>query len=205
MARKASDLLDVFRLRPEPSGGKSAGDKKPARTSRGGTSKSGAKRTKTTASRKPAKARKRPDDVVALSRRQLVYAGSVVFLLMALSFTFGVSMSGDDSTSNNALRRDVPVAWDWYIEGYMDQEAILTGKRIDIQAAGRALQDYGVKHEMLRARLIDGKYRIRIGPFPTRQEAFMYADSYALTAFVYGTLSPFGRMTFVRVKPKRRP
>ncbi len=183
MARKASDLLDVFRLRPESSGSSSSSkrtpDRKPDRKP---------KKTKPKAKKKP-RARSAGDVVLSLSRRQMMYAGCVGVLLMALSFTLGVSLAGDDSSAAHPLRRET--APTFYIVGELPLEAVLADRRVDIQAAARKLREQsGVARDKIHLSRRGDRYRIWIGPFESKRAAFEYHESYQLDSFDYLGLVP---------------
>lgn len=187
MARKASDLLDVFRMRPAGSD-----DGEPARR----PAKKGAKKPK--AKRTASKPRRRAGEAVSVSKRQLLYAGSVVVLLMALSFVLGVSMTGDGS-SGPALNKQTEKPW--YVMGYLPKTSLLAGKPIDIRKAVRELYNqHGVTQDDLDIFDLGRRYLIRFGPFPTRPRAFQYVEAHGLTDF-----RPLGETPFHPANFSQKP
>ncbi len=180
MPRKASDLLDVFRLKPADPGGDDPKKRRPKKSNKKSSGRKTTKRRSSSAN----------DDVVSVSRRQLVYAGSVVVLLMALSFTLGVSMSGSDGDKTPALKRET--AKPWYIIGYVSKTALLTEKKVDIIKTARHLYNqFGVDHSLLTIHDLGTRYRLSLGPFETENAAFKYHESYTLMAFSHGAETPF--------------
>lgn len=190
MARKASDLLDVFRLKPADPTGDDAASRKSGARKKSKAAKAG---RKSSASGGSAKRRRSGsstgDEVVSVSRRQLVYAGSVVVLLMALSFTLGVSMSGDGA-AQPALKKETPK--DWYIVGYVSKTSLLADKKVDIRKAATELfHRFGVARKLLMIHDLGTRYRMRLGPYESKDEAYRYAERYQLSGFNHAGEAPF--------------
>lgn len=192
MARKASDMLDVFRLRPESSGT----DSKPKqKTGRGSKASTKPKRTKAS------KSARAEDVVLSLTRRQTMYAGCVGVLLLALSFTLGVGLGGgDEGQGGPALRRDAPQPW--YILGELPMASALSQKDIDIRDAARQLRrELAVAQDKLSLSKTRNRYRLWVGPFDTRDAAFRYHANYQLDTFRHQGISPFNPGQFVQERP----
>lgn len=195
MARKASDLLDVFRLKPaDPEGDDAASRKAASRKSGSRKERKAAKTGRGSSSSGSSSKRRRSgggagDEVVSVSRRQLVYAGSVVVLLMALSFTLGVSMSGD-SGAQPALKKETPKHW--YIVGYVSKTSLLADKKVDIRKAATELfHRFGVSRKLLMIHDLGTRYRMRLGPFDSKDEGYRYAERYQLSGFNHAGEAPF--------------
>ncbi|MDJ0975858.1 MAG: hypothetical protein QNJ98_15465 [Planctomycetota bacterium] len=196
MARKASDLLDVFRLRPESSGGDSSPKRKAS--GRGSKASKQPKRKKTTRTSRPSEV------VLSLTRRQMMYAGCVGVLLMALSFTLGVTLGGGNGDDDGpALRRDAPI--EWYILGELPMRSEPAAREVDVQRAAVKLRhELGVAVDKLKLSKTQTHYRLWIGPFESRDDAFRYHETYQLDTYRYLGLAPFNPGSITKTKPPAR-
>ncbi len=166
MARKATDLLDVFRF------GDDDGDENSKRDSgRGGR--------RVPKERKPKKAPRArsqsEEDVLQLNRRQILLGSSAVVLLLVLSFVLGLSAgrsgpSEDDTKIERRSGRDLIA-----IRGDLPLLDKATRKSIDpAQIAGVLKRDYGLKRKNIHMYRVSGRLVIDIGPFHSETQAKSY-------------------------------
>ena len=154
MARKATDLLDIFRFSGESSDG---GGKPPAKKSRGG------------AKRKKAGKQKRSFDGIFLNGRQLLLASSALLLLLVLSFTLGLATGrpgGGGETSELARSSGTRLA----IRARLPVVDPATRKAIrPAQVGERLTQDYGIDPGEHPRPAPGHGARHRGGPLPLRE------------------------------------
>lgn len=189
MARKATDLLDVFRY-----GGGDDDDKNVTSSSRGRTAKQ-AKRKK-----RAAPSGKKGFDGLILTRRQVVLGASVCCLLVALSFVLGLSAGrpGDDTP---AASRTAGAETAIVIRGTMTAVNPSTQKAIDVEDLRRELvHEFRVPSDSLRIRAEEGRLVLEIGVFASQEAAESWLKQRALDmAHLYGS-SPFTPPQYVRVR-----
>ena len=165
MARKATDLLDVFRFNSED--GHDNRDRKPRKT----------KTAARSSTRKPAK-RSKPKsaassfDGIHLGPRQLLLASSAGLLLLVLSFTLGLAAGRPDSGSEQApsalARQSNFVA----IRTEISLVDPATRKRTDPRKVRALLvKDFRVPSKNLRIFEEAGQLVLQVGPFRTEQAA----------------------------------
>ena len=185
MARKATDLLDVFRH----GGDDDDHDSRVVSSDRARA----AKRTK--AKPKKASAKKsgtgRGFDGLILTKRQVILSASVCCLLVALSFVLGLS-AGRPGDATPAASRTAATDMGWIIQGELPAIHAATGKPIDAQAVRDELvQDNGVSSTHLRIHRQGGRLLLQIGLFDTEAQARKWLDDSGLTMIhMYGT-GPF--------------
>jgi hypothetical protein len=161
MARKATDLLDVFRFSSEGGGDDSGSAPKKRRPSR-----------KQAAKKKGGGGRRKARfEGIALNRRQVVLASSAIGLLLILSFFLGLAAggSGGDDTDAALERR---AARRYVIRAFVPLVDPAARKPADpVRLARNIARDYGIDPRNLRARRRGADIAIDIGPFPSRDEA----------------------------------
>lgn len=157
MARRANDLLDVFRLGSAE--GRTTG--RGASKGRGGSKGGGGKGRSGRASQ--------PDGVV-LTSRQVVLGSSVLVLLLVLAFMAGL---GFGKGRGEALRHDTPKPEGaLYIRGTMPDISRTTGRPPDLEKIVEDLGAMGLEPQYVHIdeaanRLIP----IHIGPFTSADSA----------------------------------
>jgi len=191
MPRRTSDLLEVFRESEKRSQAASAkkAKAKNARTkkARGGKAKASKKST--------------GEGVFGLERRQLVYLGSGLCLILALTFLVGLSM-GKAPLSKGA-GAEAPVRT--FIDVVIPKEDPVTRRKIDIRKELRRLVEiYRVERGMLRTATGERSYKIRVGPFADRSAAYEYIADRALTNYQVLSSEPFvsAEMKELRVRTR---
>jgi len=179
MARKATDLLDVFRFGDEEDDARAQRDGRAA-DSKSGSSK-GARRKKA-AGKKNAKAqrasaapgsRRRLESLI-LNRRQLVLAGSAMALLLMLSFVLGLSTGRPGKAAGDAaIQRTTPSYL--VIRGTLPLLDPTTRKPIEPRHVADILKrDYGLRRSQLQMHGANGRLVIEVGPFPSEAQARDY-------------------------------
>jgi hypothetical protein len=192
MARRTTDLLDVFRDRGASGRG---GKPEPAPS---------------------ANPEKKPFEGVFLFPRQLLLGSSVVVLLLVFAFVLGLSMgrrSGGDGTE--ALRADAPRSAD----AAPVRRVFVLGRVPLTNPTGLAANDPKKLYEALTseryavdpARLWidkdpnDAQWRIYLGPFTTQQEAADYLMNHRLTRGRVGESYPFQAPSYRNYLPSDLP
>jgi hypothetical protein len=163
MARKATDLLDVFRLAGEP------GEEAPEGEARG-TRRAAAHKRKA-----PRPARRRVRGMI-LNQRQLLLGGSAIALLLVLSFVIGLSAGrgGRSSGSGEALSATTAPRW-FAIRGTLPQLDPATQKPVDPSQVMAILQrDYGLQPAQVVMRPSGDQLVLEVGPFPSEEKARAY-------------------------------
>ena len=181
MARKATDLLDVFRF----GGDSEAEDQRRA-----------ASKPKARAERAKAKAesRERGFDGLILSKRQLLLTGSAMMLLLVLSFVIGLS-AGRPGAPTPAARRDATVgAESLMIRGTMSVLDPATRRPVDPDDVRRVLQtQHQVPAANIHVHAEGGSLLIDIGPFKTEERARAYLERMELDLARIQGADPFLR------------
>jgi hypothetical protein len=189
MARKATDLLDVFRY----GGGDDDDDRaggKPARRAR-----TPRRRKRSGASRREPAPRERPGfQGLILSRRQLVLAGSAMLLLLVLTFVVGVSAGRPSRTQGGRALNRTALRDMLMVRGTMPALDRATRKEVDLREVRRILEErHHVPPANLRIHVEHGLVRIDIGPFRSERRAREYVERTQLdTAHLFGA-DPFLR------------
>ena len=179
MARKATDLLDVFRFSGDGGDGEGGGRRAPSRK------KNSAKQA--VARRKP----RRRFEGITLNRRQVWLASSAIGLLLLLSFFLGLatgSPGADDS--NPALERRV--AKRFWLRARLPYVDPTTSKPADVPRIAKVLtEDYRIRRQNVRMRRAGGELVIDIGPFPSRAEARSWLERSGLELWRIHMQDPF--------------
>ncbi|MDJ0521415.1 MAG: hypothetical protein QNJ90_05000 [Planctomycetota bacterium] len=192
MARKATDLLDVFRF------GDDDGGDDHARDSGRGASKKKPKREK------PAPKRKRAQGLI-LNRRQVVLGSSAVALLLVLSFVLGLSAGrtrpgAEEQTPKIERRTPVYIA----VQGSLPLLDKATRKKIKPAAVAAILKrDYGLQSDQMRIEPVDGQLQIQLGPFRSRRAAERFVADSGIEMLQLYMEDPFRWWKLVRWRPKR--
>ena len=188
MARKATDLLDVFRY----AGDGDDGDGRVVSSDRG---RKGSKKKK--ARKAKSKGADKGFDGVILTRRQVILGASVCCLLVALSFVLGLSAGRPGSEDTPAASRTAANGR-VVIQGEMPAIHLSTQRPIDVDAVRSELvRVYGVPSGNLRISSRDGRILLQIGLFGSKEEAQAFLTSHGLDmAHIFGA-DPFAPARFV--------
>jgi hypothetical protein len=185
MARKATDLLDVFR----PGGGGEGG----SRPARPRPARAGAKMKQT--------GRGRFEGLV-LTGRQIVLGSSVLVLLLVLSFTVGVGFGR--GSRHATADRGLQATTAWYIRGRLTARDPLKGTPV----VPKTVIDDLVGQYQLDRRLVstlprsDGGIWVFIGPFASEAEARrQFLDQGFEVAHVDGG-TPFRNADYVQARSR---
>ncbi len=195
MARKATDLLDVFRY------GGDEDENDPSQVVSSAQRRSKAKKKKKAAAKRAA-GRKGFRGLI-LSQRQVVLAGSACCLLVVLSFVLGVTAGRPGSATTPSIQKDVSESSQWVvIQGEMPQVHPATQKALDPATVhGDIVRDYRIRTQNLRIREGAGVLILEVGPFRTDERARDFLrDSGLDMARLYGA-DPF---LGARIVPFRR-
>jgi hypothetical protein len=178
MRRKTTDLLDVFRVRPAPSGG-SEGEGKVIKSS----------------ASKPARA---PFEGVALSPRQMLLGGCVMVLLLVLSFTVGIGVgkSGGSSGATPSLQRDASIGV--VIRGRVPRMDPLRQRENTPKAMKKVLVDFGIPESLVEAKVEGESILLVVGPFRDRDEAWRFYAAKGLKVLRPGGGAPFKDPAFAQ-------
>ena len=192
MARKATDLLDVFRH----GGDHDDGDSRVVSSDRARA----AKRAK--AKRKaPGKGKGtgKGFDGLILTKRQVVLGASVCCLLVALSFVLGLS-AGRPSTDTPAASRTAATG-QIVIRGTMPSVHPGNQRPLDVETIREDLvREYRIPASNLRIRRAGGQLILEIGVFQSRGQAEQWLQDSALDmAHLYGS-NPFAPAEYVTLR-----
>ena len=168
MARKATDLLDVFRFSDD--GGDDDSHREATRG--GGRAASSGRKPK----RKKAPKQRRRVQGVILNRRQIVLGSSAIALLLVLSFVLGLSTgrSGPEAQPTKIERRTTAR---FAIRGALPLLDKATQKAIEPKTVAAILKrDYGLGRDHLRLSRSEGRLVIDIGPFRSERAAREWFD-----------------------------
>ncbi len=170
MARKATDLLDVFRFGDEDGDERTRHD-----TARGNRRASPKKKRRDAREAGQRRGRWRVESL-QLGRRQILLACSAVALLLMLSFVLGLSTgrAGQGATPGQAaLHRKTPAYL--VIRGTLPLLDPTTRKPIlPSHVADILKRDYGLRRGQLQMHRADGQLVIDVGPFPSEAGAREY-------------------------------
>jgi hypothetical protein len=174
MAKRANDLLDVFRLGP-------AEDEAPRPRSRGSSS-----RKRSAAS----------SDGVFLAKRQVLLLGATGVLLVVLAFTAGLGY-GRKRGGGPALNKATPTA-NYWIRGRLRSTDPLSGEPVPREAVIREIQArYGIPETYIRVRDEDEqRLAIDLGPFSSKAAAKQYFMRKRVDMLQLPWGHPFFRATF---------
>jgi len=187
MARKATDLLDVFRLGGQASESERAEDA-PKRRERG--------ERKARARREPRRESSEP--VLSLTRRQVVLAGSALGLLLVLGFTLGLATgrAGGGDRAEPALQRTTGSAY--WIQGRIDAMDMVNLRPVDSHEVLRDLVlRFGLPKDGVRILPEKTDLVIEIGPFASLERAQAYAKANRLDLINVRSSAPFRWPRFV--------
>jgi hypothetical protein len=158
MGRKATDLLDVFRLGGGAGGGAPAG-KRPAPRA---------------AAAKTPRAKGGSFEGVFLTPRQLVLGGSVALLALVLAFTLGLGFGRKGSGAATApapLSRTTA----WFVRGRFEATDPLRGRIRPDDVLGHLEQVHRIERRFVKVQPREsGGWWIFVGPFATDREAREY-------------------------------
>lgn len=220
MARKANDLLDIFRYQPDDAdeaGGGKRGNQSPRRSpkqgGKTGKGNSGARNAAsgTRASKKAARGKRvarRPDGDgyrLDLTHRHVVLGGSVLALLLVLSFTLGLAAGrGKEGSSDEvSLQRSAARGHSYYVSGTIPNILPSTGQRV----RGKRIQQDLMEDFLLersRFRIFSGKdeWRITVGPFASDADARRFVAHQGMEKWYVAAYAPFRAFEIIRVPNK---
>lgn len=185
MARKATDLLDVFRFGD-------ADDEAAAAAA----ARASAKTHKAAARRAQASS----FNGMILTRRQVVLAGSACCLLVALSFVLGLASGNSGDTP--AMQRTAGASAAYAIRGALPLVHPATQRAVEPDEIRKVLErDYGVRPANLRIRSEAGQLLIEIGPFTSKDRARTYIRQTGLDMAHLVGADPFLRSEIVPIGP----
>jgi len=171
MARKATDLLDVFRFADESEDDQAQRDDRRGR--KRAPKERPAKRAAAAPSRRGAEGRGGAEGL-QVNRRQLVFGSSAIVLLLVLSFVLGLSTGRSRTpTGGAAIQRQVPrrIA----IRGELPRLDPATQQPVEPAEVARLLKrDFGLDAKHLRVEPRDGFLVIDVGPFNSEEAAARY-------------------------------
>lgn len=189
MARKATDLLEVFRISREAA--EAAAAAKPSRK-------------KPRASRKGADPQGDPTpekprfEGLWLNRRQLLLVSSALMLLVALSFTLGLAKGRSGAGGQpTTLHRATP--GQLAIRARLPGIDPATSRKVDPEAVLRELaREFRIQRANLRIRSEGADLVIEVGPFTSAEEARSYLRGSGLEMAHLHMEDPF---RFARIVP----
>lgn len=161
MARRSTDLLEVFRG-PREGGGTRSGKTRSSGSRRKG--RGGGRRASTF-------------EGLVLGPRQVLLASCVLVLLLVLAFTvgLGVGRRGGPRAGGEALSRDAArdAAAVWYIRGRVPRRDVLRGAEVDPdRLEDELVREHGFRPTDLRVTEGEGAYFfVHYGPFTSKEQA----------------------------------
>ena len=189
MAKKATDMLDVFRL--------GSAESAPSRKRR-----SSAKQSRPAARRASSSA-----DGIQLGGRQLLLASCVGVLLIVLAFTVGLGVGRRGLTTGGPqLNRPTAIADHYWIRGQLPGHDRLIDAPVNPSDVVRELQQvHKIPHGLVAIRRLpkDGALEIDVGPFPSKTDAEAFRSARSMKMIRLPTGSPF-RFAEVVAVPARR-
>lgn len=194
MARKATDLLDVFRY-----GGDDDDDGRVVSSDRARAARR-AKAQRARGGRKANGGRKGFDGMI-LTKRQVVLGASVCCLLVALSFVLGLS-AGRPGGETPAASRTAPAGTGVIIQGEMPAVHPGTQKPIDTAAIRDELvRGHAVPATHLHVVSRGGRLLLQIGLFDSEAQARRWLDESGLAmAHLFGS-APFVAPKYLPARP----
>ena len=188
MARRTTDLLDVFRERPQP----------PRPTPK-----------------EPGTPR-RPFEGLFLYPRQLLLGSSVVVLLLVFAFVLGLSMGRRGASESTAAlqgaagRTPSPVVVERQVYAVGWVPYVDAGRQIDNEPA--RLFDWLVKHKSVAPETAwvtdypNGKqWALILGPFVSERSAMEYLVRHGLVNSRVGGVAPFENVAYKHYLPSQLP
>jgi hypothetical protein len=177
MPRKATDLLDVFRLSDQ----RATPPEKPSRGRKGSGGRSREKGARF--------------EGIYLIPRHLLLGGSVVALLLVLAFTVGIGVGRSGREARPAAPALQRPAARWMLVGQMSDRERMDLARTQELANDQILRDLETRYRVPRARMQvvngPGVTEIRIGPFASPSDAQTFLDDRGLRTARIGSASPF--------------
>lgn len=218
MARKANDLLDIFRYQPEGADEADGGAREKKRQRRDpnkGRSAGGGTRTGSAGSGRGSKKAARAKRVARrpggdgyrldLTQRHVVLGGSVLALLLVLSFTLGLAAGrGKDGGSEEvSLQRSAARGHSFYVSGTIPNILPSTGQRV----RGKRIQQELMEDFLLersRFKIFSGKneWRITVGPFASDADARRFVAHQGMEKWYVAAYAPFRAYEILRVPNK---
>ncbi len=188
MAKKATDLLDVFRL---------------------GSAENASRAARSSASRKRKPSKRRsgpPEEGIQLGGRQLLLASCIGVLLIVLAFTVGLGVGRRGVMDTGpSLSRGTPASNVYWIRGTLPtHDHVMNGPVIPGEVVRELYEWHKIHPDRVRISLGPKKslLQIDVGPFPTAAaaEAFHKDQNMKVIRLRHG--SPF-RFESVLAEPRR--
>jgi hypothetical protein len=191
MARKATDLLDVFRFSDD-------GGDDDSHSDRG----RGASKARKPKKKETAKPRQRVQGLI-LNRRQIVLGSSAIALLLVLSFVLGLS-TGRSGPATQPTKIERRTATRFAIRGSLPLLDKATQKAIEPKAVAAILKrDYGLDRDHLQLGKADGRLIIDVGPFRSERAAREWLESSNLEMLHLFMEDPFRWPEYVPWRARR--
>lgn len=199
MARKATDLLDVFRFNSEDEQGAQKGK---TRRQGGSGRESASRKAKSKSSRARASAKKAGpggalSDGIHLSSRQLLLTSCAALLLLVLSFTLGLATGRPDGGTESpapALNRQTQVV----VRSSLPLVDPASRKQTDAGRIRRTLRtEFDVPDKGLRIWKDRGRLFLQLGPFRDEKQARSYLRRSGLDMAQINMEMPFFAPRFV--------
>jgi len=181
MAKKATDLLDVFHL--------GAAEQAPSTSRR----RTGSMR-KTKGRRNAAHA----SEGLFLARRQVLLASSVFVLLLVLAFTVGLGVGRHGAhTARTALDRTTTTVW--VLRARIDRYDAIRSRHITYEDLLRALEQGGIPPSSVRVDAdAEDAFAVLVGPFADEAQARTWRKNSGIDRVRIGNQSPFRFAQVVR-------
>jgi hypothetical protein len=193
MARKATDLLDVFRFSSDAPKGSKKDKRAEKRRERSEASPGSPTQTRAPRAR---------FEGIFLPPRQMLLGGSVLVLLLALSFTVGLGVGRSSASptapdaSGPSLRRET---YAWALRGEIPKMDVARAEAPTETRIVRELgRKYGVPSDKLRVDAKGDPVVIWVGPFETEEAATAF-----LAARNLGTARLWSAAPFRFTKPQQ--
>ncbi len=189
MARKATDMLDIFRFEPEDGGDGRKRPKKGAGKRKQTAKPRATKRNATAGSRGGA---------FPMQRRHMMLGGSVVGLLLVLAFTLGLAAGKGGGTTTPTLSAETQI----FVLGKVPELDWQTQSRTNPERIRRLLRkEFAVDASLIRLQTKNGEHWIYLGPFRTKDDARRYLERKGLDQGEIGTGYPFRNPQYRQIRP----
>jgi hypothetical protein len=192
-----SDLLDLFRRNQESEDEGKPTPKKPKRSPKSTA------RSKKKAPKRPSR-NEREETVLALTRRQMLYAGSGQVILLGLAFLVGLTFGrGGGDPLNKPTPINAPAVEIFIIAQIPLTDGLGNQRPVDIgQVMARLTAIHEVRPDMVWPRTTKKSHQLAIGPFPSIEAANDFVDARSLGQFRAAGRLPFQKPYIGPIKHK---